>query len=352
MSKQKTDEVSCHECGGHTTVTYWSSVNVRLNPNIKTMVMNGTINTFSCTGCGIPIHVIGFLFSEKRYMIQFDAQGDGPDMGATFFDMLEDMLPGRRFRLVRSLEEMQEKIRIFDDELDDYVIEGLKAQIAQNIAGYPGIEARVFYVGKRSEDGKVFVSFNISQNSLLKQMNMIDHYDYSSFARAWSQKITMLVQGKGFVEVGRNLGQMILQGGESLLQITDIIWAAMDKEGQTLDTIITRVPTGSASDLFKQINGSDRESLKEYGFTYGQINDAVRQGKRFQIMAAHDGSIAVNSEKRNSAIRLGRNAQPNDVYLASALAFAWQNLLTHGVTVFDLAKAMIEGRAEDIINRR
>jgi CpXC protein len=45
---------------------------------------------------------------------------------------------GYKFRLLTSFAQLIEKIMIFDDGLDDRVIEIMKAQIESNMSGYPG----------------------------------------------------------------------------------------------------------------------------------------------------------------------------------------------------------------------
>ena len=63
MSRQTTESIQCPKCGADQEVTVWSSINVGLDPDLRTRLFNGEINMFECSKC----HHKAFLNASLMY---------------------------------------------------------------------------------------------------------------------------------------------------------------------------------------------------------------------------------------------------------------------------------------------
>ena len=122
MSSSAPEDITCPACGRQQSIPLWQTINVTLNPELKADLLDWKLNVFRCTGC------------EHETLIDSDLLYH--DMAARLLIMLAPQLgpPLRvpsfaadyRCRLVRSREELVEKVRILGAELDDRVVETLK----------------------------------------------------------------------------------------------------------------------------------------------------------------------------------------------------------------------------------
>ena len=133
MSMPTRETISCPECGHEQEFTLWRSVNVTLDPELKDKLIDGRLTTCTCDGCGYETQVVfSLLYHDMdRKLVVWLVPGDeeepeGTDVGVP--DELRDMIQrGYTHRFVRSSNELIEKVLIFDDQLDDRMIEFFKA---------------------------------------------------------------------------------------------------------------------------------------------------------------------------------------------------------------------------------
>lgn len=130
MSQESKEILRCPRCGAEGEMTFWDSVNVKLNPELKDKIINEELFFWTCPKCGEKIFVpYGTLYNdmENRCMLFFDFDEEAeneeeeveiPDV----FGGLEDY----QFRAVHGIMDMKEKIFILDAGLNDIVIEYIK----------------------------------------------------------------------------------------------------------------------------------------------------------------------------------------------------------------------------------
>lgn len=151
MSNDITLDVVCPNCGFKQEVQYWGSVNSDLNPELKARLMEGELNIYTCRQCLEVIQLgVATLYHDMTrafmiYLLHDQAQHQQAEKDLAGFIA---MLPHYRFRFVDQEIHLIEKIRIFEDELDDRVVELIKMLIlnqaleagrAPNLVLYKGI---------------------------------------------------------------------------------------------------------------------------------------------------------------------------------------------------------------------
>jgi hypothetical protein len=110
------------------------SVNVTTEPALKEQLLTGRLFTFACPSCGRTSRVVHpeLVYHDMRrgFLLQMDALGK---FDAASLRSLESSLPPVT-RVVHDSNALLEKVKVFDAELDDRVIEVLKLVVASQRA--------------------------------------------------------------------------------------------------------------------------------------------------------------------------------------------------------------------------
>lgn len=116
MSQTAQAHPICSNCGRQHELDVLSAVNIAETPSLKDRVVSGDLFKWTCPQCG-TVNLIKYPFlyhdpTESLLIVLTDAQVNA------------DSLPeGYTGRLVRSVGELVEKVKIFDAGLDDIVVE-------------------------------------------------------------------------------------------------------------------------------------------------------------------------------------------------------------------------------------
>src|SRR6266496_2023303 len=127
MSLSRQETIHCSACGAEQAFTLWGSINVTVDPKLKQRLLNGDLSTFRCARCGREEHVVyDFLYHdmEKSLAIWLKEKDDSESELAK--KSFSDATGIKTCRTVRTVHELYDKIRIFDDGLDDFEIELFK----------------------------------------------------------------------------------------------------------------------------------------------------------------------------------------------------------------------------------
>ncbi len=163
--------VNCPFCKKEQEVQYYASVNVTIEPALKQKVIRGDLNQNECNNCHQELKVMsGLLYHDmaKGLMINLSLPGgtDGFDPADTPTE-----LTGAKyiFRIVHSMEDLVEKIFIFDHNVNDKAISVFKKSFIQNFPDMDG--KRINFVFNRVEKKFfskkiVFVLFSVVEQMM------------------------------------------------------------------------------------------------------------------------------------------------------------------------------------------
>ncbi len=139
MSMPERITLTCKECGKESEFTIWRSINTTLDPEMKSAVRDRSAFRFTCPHCGKSSLVnYGFLYHQMEdqimiYYIQTDEEEKeirGIFNGKANMPFFEDLQQDKYLnRIVRSLNQLLEKLAIFDAGMDDRIIEICKVFI-------------------------------------------------------------------------------------------------------------------------------------------------------------------------------------------------------------------------------
>jgi len=138
MSKAAPASLNCPFCGTAQEVILYDSVNVSVDPELKDAVLEQTINTFDCINCrkNVSVHK-NLLYHDMDnklliYLLNQDSEAEAASTGNIF----SSFFAYNKMRSVCSLNHLKEKILIFENGLNDYIIEIIKCAFAEKLADH------------------------------------------------------------------------------------------------------------------------------------------------------------------------------------------------------------------------
>lgn len=169
MSRHYIDTFTCPECLQEGDIQIWSSINTMLDPEMKEKVRTGEAFMWECPHCGYKVPVVyATLYHqmEDKIMIYFvedkveavemikRLSGEGEDdfgiLGA-FYEA------DYTIRVVDSIGKFREKLKIFDEKLDDRVMELTKAFLRYKLLlSDPGVKIKEFLFDTTADGTKLF----------------------------------------------------------------------------------------------------------------------------------------------------------------------------------------------------
>ena len=175
MSITRNETVRC-PCGAAVEVTVADSLNAGRHPHLRQMVLDRTLHTFSCGGCGEPLIIdkdLLFFDWDRKQIIGCYPESERPNERACGEALLhayeltlgKDALPAvqavsRDFlvRIVFGYEELREKIVADEAGLSDLALELLKVELMLAEPAFQRDGVITFYLEGVADDGNlVFV---------------------------------------------------------------------------------------------------------------------------------------------------------------------------------------------------
>ena len=186
MSKFSIQTGMCPRCENMIEINRWDSINVSLDPDMKNKVLDRSAFFVECPSCGLRFTInYGFLYHdmEKKYMLHYvQSEEEELDVIRIYNSADEEnavmresaLMQGYLFRIVRSYNELIEKISIFDAGLDDRVMEIYKVliELSGNDDQYDPEETRMLYDRPKGIDSILVVERNRLKATIPISMEM------------------------------------------------------------------------------------------------------------------------------------------------------------------------------------
>ncbi len=153
MSRERIEKITCPECGQEHKITIWDSLNGDLDPEAKAQLLNGTLFRFQCTKCGHQSNLqYSILYHDMRnnamvYFVHPDAVDETIESLSEWDEKLDIKMDDYRKRVVCDQNALREKAIIFDNGLDDRVVEIIKLMYLANAQDqHPDNEVSAIYL--------------------------------------------------------------------------------------------------------------------------------------------------------------------------------------------------------------
>ena len=177
--------IECPECKAKNNILCWQNINSVTTPSAKEQLLSGELFSVKCSNCGKTINFnYPLLYHDPihRCIVDYTSPlgntGDNPEDNTenrmqqirylqAMSDTYKDQLDSYKIRLVSNQNELREKAIIFENNLDDRVIEIIKLiYLLQLSKDKPDIKIKATYYlrGEKgnhalqflSEDGRTF----------------------------------------------------------------------------------------------------------------------------------------------------------------------------------------------------
>ena len=186
MSVSKVKTITCPKCGAVGDFTVYNSINTREDPELASKLKDMTLFEYKCPECGALVFVdYGLLYHnvEKGIMIYYVRNDADAEKAVDLFRGKENAaaeeLKGRYiYRVVRSYRQLKEKIMIFEENMDDRVMELAKLlYLTKFQVEYPDLvpEIRESYV--YGSEGEYQVAFRTKDGEVSTDFHMQDYED-------------------------------------------------------------------------------------------------------------------------------------------------------------------------------
>lgn len=138
MSQTREILAICPHCSGTHKLTVYSGINVVDSPELREKVMNGSLFTWDCPHCGsmnLVSEPVLYHDPAKSLMIWLSGTGSLPEEKLKAVFSSDESLKNYTARLVDSIGDLIEKVKIFDSGLEDTVMEMCKYVTRMELAG-------------------------------------------------------------------------------------------------------------------------------------------------------------------------------------------------------------------------
>ena len=171
MSQSEQVKFKCASCGESVDVTVWHTIDVATTPELKEQVLDTDVMSFVCPKCGYVTEAqYELLYQDLAHACMIwlnypDEQGNLTFKRAAL-DVPKDAPRNLRLRLVTDANRLAEKIRVFDDGLDDRAVELMKEALwQQKMCDTTLPRETLHYSHTWTQEGRkevVFVQFDVN----------------------------------------------------------------------------------------------------------------------------------------------------------------------------------------------
>ncbi|HEX4125115.1 MAG TPA: CpXC domain-containing protein [Tepidisphaeraceae bacterium] len=159
-------KLPCPGCGAPAEFVSWTSLNATLDPHEKTRLLDRSLTQFKCSACGHEAQVIYPLLyhdMDNGIMIWLlpPSAAEAKEPEALPADVARQLGERYRYRAVSHLNELIEKIQIFDAGLDDRVVELAKLVAAAKLPPEKIGASEVFFGSMAGEGASATMHFAV-----------------------------------------------------------------------------------------------------------------------------------------------------------------------------------------------
>lgn len=211
MAEVKKRKIACPKCRAQLEVDIWDKIEMPYDAQYKEQLMKGSLFGAKCKVCQTMIPMVydcEYNDLEQRYMIWLvpelldseKARIMGYNKRIETDKTLRLAQGGYRYRLVRTVNELREKIFIFDEGLDDRFIETMKVAYVPTIRknAEEGMKIQGLYFDK-NKDGKYqwIVVFD-KREPMILNVDMDIYYDMKD--KLWDIAEAKTMKGLAMIE--------------------------------------------------------------------------------------------------------------------------------------------------------
>ena len=198
MENKKTYTVKCPECGADIEVSRPAIINVQNDPEYKVQVLTGNLFNEKCPKCGQGLQVVSRITyhdMEKKLMVYFRPITSQEELKTFDYEAIRSAIednfkaPNYAIRVVTTVNELMEKIKIAEFGLNDGVIEIAKFVYFDIFTKqFEGIGVINIYYERRDDKNALIFFCNDGRTRSI----MIDPEVYASIEKRFSAVVNAI----------------------------------------------------------------------------------------------------------------------------------------------------------------
>ena len=202
MASQVYRNVTCNNCNTVMEYDVYDSINATLQPKLKEKIVNDELFVLTCPECGKKFYLsYGFLYNDIDcgHMIHYSCSEDITNELQQFKDIVGNFKKeisahfnslSYKFRFVNDFHKLKEKIRIFDKNLDDRIIELYKYEFIVN--GYDKDLSQLDDIVFVNVDGSSEFVFVLFEKDVIENVRAIsfDEMEYTRLEKEYEDYLS------------------------------------------------------------------------------------------------------------------------------------------------------------------
>ena len=214
MSRTIKKEITCPACGEKADAKMWASVNVTLDQELRESVLDESLFTWTCPQCGheaLLSYPCLYHDMANKFMIYLVPGAKQESLNDAEAENRYPELGGVTKRLAADLNEMKEKILIFENGLDDRAVELTKLAMSKVALKKHGKELeKGYFCAKDGETGHLAFTFFVKDTGEpYHKTTRMEAYEKSrEVAKRYSGQS---VPPAGFLRIGASWAQKALE---------------------------------------------------------------------------------------------------------------------------------------------
>lgn len=150
MSECQVKQIKCPRCHYDSPMTVWNSINTDIDCQLKDKLLNGELFKWKCEVCELEAIVpFSTLYHDMqhRFMLFFEpTETEQDEHQAPEVIVPENLrINGYKYRVVHGMNNLREKISIFESELNDVAIERMKFFLRLNRENHIRANDRLYF---------------------------------------------------------------------------------------------------------------------------------------------------------------------------------------------------------------
>lgn len=212
MSTNLFNQIHCPSCGKRSQTRMWPGIDRVANPEQRERILEESLFCWECPDCGYKMQLVYpclYHDREKQFLVLLD-----PNQKEQVLDkkaMAAEGPANAKKRIVSCVEELKEKILIFESGLNDAACELAKLAMQQSVARRLGTAPQKGYFSSvnEAEDQITFVFFFDDEE--IEPLYQTTRYDVYRKALEIADSLHFNACGSGFLRVDPEMAKLMLE---------------------------------------------------------------------------------------------------------------------------------------------
>lgn len=214
MSTNLAKEINCPSCGKSSQTRMWPSIDCADHPEQRERILEESLFIWECPDCGYQMQLVyPCLYHDFSHKLLILLDPNQKEQSLNKRAIAAEKLEGVRKRIVGTVEELKEKILIFENGLNDAACELVKLAMAKTVEARQGKAPTAGYFSKADEkENKITFIFCFEEE---KPMEQTTRYDVYRKTQEITEALHFNEYGSDFLRVDQEMAKLMLEEYQS-----------------------------------------------------------------------------------------------------------------------------------------